>query len=76
MAAHGRTTGDGDPGRRNQGLKNVYTDTSIRNAEYMYKAVELFGEDRVMFATDYPFFSFKHSLEQCEKLLQVNRRIG
>ncbi|NMB41710.1 MAG: amidohydrolase family protein [Firmicutes bacterium] len=70
VAAHGGGTTGGEMeilAEETKGLKNVYTDTSIRNAEYMYKAVELFGEDRVMFATDYPFFSFKHSLEQCEK---------
>jgi len=48
------------------GWKNVYTDTSFKNAEVMVRLVELFGEDRILFATDYPFDSIKYSIQQCE----------
>ena len=40
---------------RAHGWKNVYTDTSHRGVEYILKAVEFFGEDRVLYATDWPF---------------------
>lgn len=40
---------------RVHGWKNVYTDTSHRGVEYILKAIELFGEDRVLYATDWPF---------------------
>ena len=35
----------------------------------MVKAVELFGEDRVVFGADYPFASIKYSLLECKKPL-------
>ena len=40
---------------RKHNYKNVYVETSHRGAADILKAVELFGEDRVMYATDWPF---------------------
>ena len=68
VAAHGGGLVGGEMeilAKETRGLKNVYTDTTFRSAEYMRKAVELFGEDRIVFATDYPFTSIKLSLDQC-----------
>lgn len=48
------------------GWKNVYTDTSFKNAKVMQELVELFGEDRILFATDYPFDGVSASIAQCE----------
>lgn len=49
------------------GWKNVYTDTSFKNAEVMRQLVELFGEDRILFATDYPFDGITQSVAACEE---------
>lgn len=47
--------------------KNVYTDTSFKNARVMRELVELFGEDRILFATDYPFDGVTESVAACEE---------
>ncbi|WP_213950927.1 amidohydrolase family protein [Tepidanaerobacter syntrophicus] len=70
VAAHGGGTVGGEMeilAAETKDLDNVYTDTSFRSAEYMRKAVELFGEDKILFGTDYPFASFKSSITECEK---------
>lgn len=46
--------------------KNVYTDTSFKNAKVMRELAELFGEDRLLFATDYPFDGISGSIQECE----------
>lgn len=38
-----------------KGCKNVYVESSHRGIDGMHKMLELFGEDRIMFATDWPF---------------------
>lgn len=43
-------------------LDNVWTDTSMCSAELMRKAVELLGEDKVLFGSDAPFGSFHYSV--------------
>lgn len=55
-----------------KGLENVYTDTTFCNAELIKKGVELLGEDRVVFGTDYPFGSFKYSILEVKKALADN----
>jgi len=40
---------------RDNGYKNVYVEMSHRGSADILKAMELFGEDKVMFATDWPF---------------------
>lgn len=52
---------------RAHGWKNVYTDTSFKNAGVMRELVELFGEDRILFATDYPFDGAVGSIAQCRE---------
>lgn len=50
-----------------KGLPNVYTDTSMCSAELMRRAVELLGEDKVLFGTDVPFGSFHYSVAELKK---------
>ena len=49
------------------GWKHVYTDTSFKNAAVMQRLVELFGEDKILFATDYPFDGVTESIAECRK---------
>ena len=37
------------------GKKNIYVEMSHRGSADILKAIDLFGEDHVMFATDWPF---------------------
>lgn len=50
---------------RQNGWENVYTDTSFKNAAVMRELVTLFGEDKILFASDYPFDGITGSLEEC-----------
>lgn len=52
---------------KDHGWKNVYTDTSFKSAQVMRELVELFGEDRLLFASDYPFDGVAASIEQCRR---------
>lgn len=47
-----------------KGLENLYVDTSFRSHEDIELMIELFGCERVMFGTDYPFGSYKGQVEQ------------
>lgn len=47
------------------GWRNVYTDTSFKNAAVMRELVKLFGGDKILFASDYPFDGITGSLEEC-----------
>ncbi|MBP3866461.1 MAG: amidohydrolase family protein [Eggerthellaceae bacterium] len=47
-----------------EGLDNFYVDTSFRSHEDIELMIELFGRERVMFGTDYPFGSYKRQVEQ------------
>lgn len=47
-----------------RGLDNLYVDTSFRSHEDIELMLELFGPERVMFGTDYPFASYKGQIEQ------------
>ena len=49
------------------GWKNVYTDTSFKNAKVMRELAGLFGEDKLLFATDYPFDGITQSVAACEE---------
>lgn len=55
---------------RRHGWQNVYTDTSFKNAKVMRELVELFGEDKILFASDYPFDGVATSLQQCRQAFQ------
>ncbi|MGI5901758.1 MAG: amidohydrolase family protein [Desulfitobacteriia bacterium] len=44
-------------------LKNVYIESSYRGAAGMKQMLELFGEDRIMFGTDWPFDSCISSIK-------------
>lgn len=55
---------------KEHGWQNVYTDTSFKNAQVMRELVDLFGEDKVLFATDYPFDGVTESIHQCQEAFQ------
>lgn len=57
---------------KTQGLDNVYTDTTFCSAELIKKGVELLGEDKLLFGTDYPFGSFKYGILEVKKALADN----
>ena len=52
---------------RKKGCENVYIESSHRGVEGMHRMLELFGPDRIMFATDWPFdtvtWSVKYAAE-------------
>jgi predicted TIM-barrel fold metal-dependent hydrolase len=52
---------------KERGWRHVYVDTSFKSADIMRRLVDLFGEDRVLFGTDYPFATVKYSIAACEK---------
>jgi predicted TIM-barrel fold metal-dependent hydrolase len=41
--------------RRLKGLSNVWVDTSFQSPEAIVKLIKVFGEDKVMYASDWPF---------------------
>ena len=45
-------------------LDNLYVDTSFRSHEDIQLMIELFGRERVMFGTDWPFGSYRRQIEQ------------
>jgi hypothetical protein len=57
------------------GLGNVWTDTSMCPAALMRRAVELLGEDRVLFGTDAPFGTFQYSLAELYKAFGGEPRV-
>ncbi|MDR2156712.1 MAG: amidohydrolase family protein [Clostridiales Family XIII bacterium] len=50
-----------------QGLRNVYTDTTMCSAEKMKQAVERFGAERILFGSDVPFGSLGPSIAELKK---------
>lgn len=42
----------------------MYVDTSFRSHEDIELMIKLFGRERVMFGTDWPFGSYKRQIEQ------------
>jgi len=48
------------------GCKNVYVESSHRGVDGMHLMLELFGEDRIMFATDWPFDTCTWSVKYAE----------
>lgn len=49
------------------GLSNVYTDTTMCNAETMRHGVEVLGADKILFGSDVPFGSFAPSVQAVEE---------
>ena len=49
-----------------KGCKNVYVESSHRGVDGMHRMLELFGEDRIMFATDWPFDTTTWSVKYAE----------
>lgn len=47
--------------------KHVYTDTSFKGTEVIKELVELMGEDKILFGTDYPFGEAESSIALCKK---------
>lgn len=67
VAAHCGGTAAGNIERLaglSEGLDNMYVDTSFRSHEDIELMIELFGRERVMFGTDWPFGSYKRQIEQ------------
>ena len=67
VAAHCGGTAAGNIERLAQlsgGMENLYVDTSFRSHEDIELMIELFGPERVLFGTDYPFGSYKGQIEQ------------
>lgn len=52
------------------GCKNVYVESSHRGVEGMRKMLELFGPDRIMFATDWPFDTCTWSVKYAAQAFQ------
>lgn len=68
IPAHGGGTNGGEmeqlaetAARKN--WRNVYVETSHRGAKDIAKMFELFGEDHVLFASDFPFQTMKYELQ-------------
>lgn len=55
------------PGTKFQVLYLLHTDTSFKNAKVMRELAGLFGEDKLLFATDYPFDGITQSVAACEE---------
>ena len=53
-----------------QGLKHVYTDTSFCSVAAAREAVEVLGEDRVLYGTDSPFVRNQYGIEILRQALQ------
>ena len=67
VAAHCGGTASGNIERLaelTEGLDNLYVDTSFRSHEDIELMIRLFGRERVVFGTDYPFGSYKRQIEQ------------
>ncbi len=67
VAAHCGGIGEGNIellAALSRGLDNVYVDTTFRSHEDIELMIELFGPERVLFGTDYPFGSYKKQIEQ------------
>lgn len=52
-----------------KGMKNVYTDTSFSSAPLVREAVEILGEDQVLYGTDYPFTHEKYNIQVIDDAL-------
>ena len=55
--------------------EHVYVDTSFRSPEYIRNLVDWFGEDKVLFGTDWPFATFKGHIRQVENAYPNNPEI-
>jgi len=68
IPAHGGGTTGGEMEELGEAVKihgwnNVYVETSHRGRDGIEKMIDLFGEDKVMFATDHPFETVSYLLE-------------
>lgn len=50
-------------------LENVYVDTSFQWRKYIWNLIDAFWEDRVMFASDWPFWARKWQVDTMKKAL-------
>lgn len=78
VAAHCGGTAEGNIERLAslaKGLDNLYVDTSFRSHEDIELIVELFGQERVVFGTDYPFGSYSRQIEQVETATEGNQEL-
>ena len=74
IPAHGGGTTGGEMEElaaeiKKNGWKHVYVETSHRGAPDMIKMIELFGEDHVMYGSDFPFQTMKYELLEAEKAM-------
>lgn len=45
------------------------------SAELMQKGVQYIGEDKILFGTDYPFGTFKYSIQEVKRAFADDERI-
>lgn len=58
-----------------EGLDKVYTDTTMCSAELMRKGVQVLGEDKILFGTDYPFGTFENSSNEVKRAFADDERM-
>lgn len=78
VAAHCGGTAEGNIERLanlSEDLSNLYVDTSFRSHEDIELMIKLFGGERVMFGTDYPFGSYKRQVEQVMIATEGNQEL-
>ena len=63
----GKELDDMMAGAKSNGWKNVFVTTGYKRAETIKKLTGCFGDDRVLFGSDFPFCDLSFALEECEK---------
>ncbi len=78
VAAHCGGTAEGNIERLadlSRGLENLYVDTTFRSHEDIALMIELYGRERVLFGTDWPFGSYKRQIEQVMKATEGDQEL-
>ncbi len=78
VAAHCGGTAEGNIERLadlSRGLENLYVDTTFRSHEDIALMIKLFGRERVLFGTDWPFGSYKRQIEQVMKATEGDQEL-
>jgi hypothetical protein len=58
-----------------KGLDNVYLDTSFQSPEKIRELIDVFGEDKIMYASDWPYGDRKKSIEIMKEALGNDEKI-
>lgn len=78
VAAHCGGTAQGNIERLaelSKDLDNLYVDTTFRSHEDIELMIKLFGRERVMFGTDWPFGSYGRQIEQVMKATENDKEL-